>query len=230
VGARGIVAIVMGEAERRLQEARARADGLSSAIHAAQGFGDWEDLVAAEQEVLAAERAVARIAKDAYAVELDVEVPWDTGAPLPHLLANGHRAYLLFYLADPDPDWDGTWARAVDPAAREPEPLAVVEFHNVHAVTLGGPNDEALEGHPLHGKGLRPYAAHLVVNSRWIVQAEQVNSVHPHHRGGWHDRLNHYVFCFHDETFECLAEGFTTERHLSTPRAVLSDLLGRLLE
>ena len=76
-------------------------------------------------------------------------------APLPHLLANGHKAYLLLYLAD--------------------------------------------------------------------------NSVHPQHRGGWHDRLNHYVFCFHDETFERLAESFTTERYLGSPRAVLSKLIGRLL-
>ena len=40
------------------------------------------------------------------------------------------------------------------------------------------------------------------------------NSVHPQHRGGWHDRFNHYVFCFHDETFECLAESFTTARYV----------------
>jgi hypothetical protein len=51
-----------------------------------------------------------------------------------------------------------------------------------------------------------------VVNSRWIADQERINSVHPYHRGGWHERLNHYVFCFHDETFECIAEGFSTVR------------------
>jgi hypothetical protein len=223
------VVIVMGEARQRLEEARARADGLAAAIQAARGFGDWDGLRAAHREVLAAEREVARIAGDEYAVELDFELAWSTGAPLPHLLANGDRAYVLFYLANPDPDWDGTWVRIVDPATTEPEPLGVVEFHHVHSVKLGGPNDEAIEGHPLHGKGLRTYAAHQVVNSRWITEAERVNSVHPHHRSGWHDRLNHYVFCFHDETFECLAEGFTTERYVGSPRAVFSELVSRLL-
>jgi hypothetical protein len=223
------VAIVMREAERRLDEARARVHELSSAIQAARGFGDWDGLRAARQDVLAAEREVARIAGDEYAVELDFELPWDTGAPLPHLLANGHKTYLLFYLANPEPDWDGTWVRVVDPAATEAEPLGVVEFHQVHSVKLGGPNDEAIEGHPLSGKGLRAYAAHRVLNSRWIADEERINSVHPHHRGGWQDRLNHYVFCFHDETFECLAEGFTTERYVGSPRAVLSELADRLL-
>lgn len=66
-------------------------------------------------------------------------------------------------------------------------------------------------------------------DSRWIAEAERVNLVHPQHRGGWHDRLNHYVFCFHDETFECLAEGFTAARYVRSPRAVLPELVNRLL-
>ena len=223
------MAVVMEEARRRLEEARTRADALSAAIQAARGFGDWDGLRAAHLQVLAAEREVARAAGDEYAVELDFALPWSIGAPLPHVLANGLKAYLLFYLADHDPNWDGTWVRIVDPTADEEEPLGVVEFHHVHSVKLGGPNDEAIEGHPLHGKGLRTYAAHQVVNSRWIAEAERVNSVHTQHRGGWHDRFNHYVFCFHDETFECLAESFTTARYVGSPRAVLSELVGRLL-
>ena len=73
------------------------------------------------------------------------------------------------------------------------------------------------------------YAAHRVVNSRWITNAKRINSVHPNHQGGWQDRLNHYVFCFPDETFECLAEGFTTDRSVASPRAILSELADRLL-
>jgi hypothetical protein len=79
----------------------------------------------------------------------------------------------------------------------------VVNPADEHAVKLGGPNDEARRGHPLYGTRLRPYAAHTVVNSLWIMAQEQINSVHPMHRGGWHQQLNHYLFCFHDSTFEC---------------------------
>ena len=223
-----MVVDVTEAAERRLQEAQARLDDLSSALASAHAHGDLDQLRAAHEKVLVAEREVAEAAGDEYAVELNIGLVWDIGAPLPHLLANGHKTYVLFYLADPDPAWDGTWVTVADPAAPEAVPLGVVEFHHVHSIKLGGPNDEALDGHPLSGKGLRAYAAHKVVNSRWIAAEEQINSVHPNHRGGWHEQLNHYVFCFHDETLECLAEGITTERHVASPQTVLSDLLGRL--
>jgi hypothetical protein len=59
---------------------------------------------------------------------------------------------------------------------------------------------------------------------------EQINSVHPLHRGGWHQRLTHYLFCFHDSTFECLARDVRVEQRLATPRQVLHDLTGYLLD
>src|SRR5262245_55456032 len=103
-----MIVSVVSEAERRLEQARARVHALFDEIQAARGFGDWDGLRNAQQEVYAAERELARVAGDEYAVELDLPLRWDTGAPMPHLLADGRRAYLLFYLADVDPGWDGT--------------------------------------------------------------------------------------------------------------------------
>jgi hypothetical protein len=203
---------------------------LSAQVSAGRGLGDWQELTRAGREVLAAEREAARLTGDQYAVDVDIGLTWDIGAPLPQLLANGRRTFLLFYLYLRDPGWDGTSVRIVDWAAAEQVPLGVVEFHGVHSVRFGGPNDEALAGHPLSGKGLRAYAAHRMLNSHWIGDQERINSVHPRHRGGWADRLTHYVFCFHDETLECLASSITTERSLSSPAAVLHDLLRRALD
>lgn len=205
------------EAERRLAQARARAESLAGG-----DLDDLDALRAAHDEVIAAEREVARLRGEQYAVELTDVAEWDIGAPLPHVLAANGTVILVYYLrTQPDPDWDGTWTRLVDPAAPDAVPLAVVEFESVHSVRFGGPNDEAIEGHPLHGRGLEPYAAHKVINSHWIAEAEQINSVHPFHRGGWHVRLHHYVFCFHDDTFECLAEAFRVERvHCSLGEAL----------
>jgi hypothetical protein len=45
----------------------------------------------------------------------------------------------------------------------------------------------------------------------WVAQAERANSVQPQHRGGWHQRYNHHVLCFHDETLKRLAEAWRTE-------------------
>jgi hypothetical protein len=35
-----------------------------------------------------------------------------------------------------------------------------------------------------------------------------MNSVHPYHRPEAFADLHHYVFAFHDSTFECIARGF----------------------
>jgi hypothetical protein len=116
--------IVTEDAGRRLEVAQARVHELSAMIQNNQGYGDWDGLRAANQEVLAAERDVAKVAGDEYAVELDFALPWSTGAPLPQVLANDYRTFLLFYLSNPDADWDGTRVRIVDPAADEAEPWA----------------------------------------------------------------------------------------------------------
>jgi hypothetical protein len=70
-------------------------------------------------------------------------VVWDIGAPLPHLVANEHRAFLVFYLRDAVPGWDGTWVQVVNPAAEHQVPLGVAVFGHAKAVKQGGPNDEA---------------------------------------------------------------------------------------
>ena len=76
---------------------------------------------------------------------------------------------------------------------------------------LGDPNDEVFSGHPLQGKGLEAYAAQRVVNSRWLKEIETINSVHPQYRPAmWRD-LQHFIFWFHDSTFECLARSFKVE-------------------
>ena len=120
--------------------------------------------------------------------------------------------------------------QVVNPADDHAVSLGVVEFTSVHSVKFGGPNDEVIHGHPLSGKGLSPYGAHRVVNSQWISQEEQINSVHSMHRGGWHDSLNHYLFCFHDSMFECLAEGVTARQHTAPLRDLLHELTDQLLE
>jgi hypothetical protein len=85
---------------------------------------------------------------------------------------------------DPDPDWDGTYVCVVSPADAHRRPLVVIEMWGCAEIRFGGPNDETIHGHLLHGKGLAGYGAYKVVNSAWIEEAIKVNSVHPHHSDG----------------------------------------------
>ena len=83
--------------------------------------------------------------------------------------------------------------------------VAVVHFPLCSVFTFGSPNDEALAGHPLYGRGLEFYAVHRVENSSWIARLEQQNSVHPHHEKKWFlENKKHFVFTFHDSTLECV--------------------------
>jgi hypothetical protein len=161
---------------------------------------------------------------------IDVRPRWDTGAPLPDLISNGSRAFIVCMASDPDPDWDGTYVRVVSSADAHPSPLAVIEMWGCAETRFGGPNDEAIHGYPLHGKGLAGYGAHEVASSAWIEEAIKVNSVHPHHSGALFRQLHHYALLFHDEMLEALARGVESRPVIGTMGMILEDLADRLTE
>jgi hypothetical protein len=83
---------------------------------------------------------------------------------------------------------------------------AFVRFHHVRLHLFGAPNDETLAGHALWGRGLRHYGVYQIKHSSLVRRLERMNAVHPQHRATAFDRLQHYIFTFHDSTFECVAE------------------------
>lgn len=87
---------------------------------------------------------------------------------------------------------------------------AVVEIVRCSITKFGYPNDEAQGGHPLYHKGLDNYGIYEVLNSSWISEQKKQNLV------CFPDRTDfswkrHFIFCFHDSTFECLAEALKLE-------------------
>ncbi|MFT3744341.1 MAG: hypothetical protein QM785_08595 [Pyrinomonadaceae bacterium] len=88
---------------------------------------------------------------------------------------------------------------------REGERKAL-KFLSCSLAKFGYPNDEGLGGHPLYSKGLSFYGCFEVINSEWIEELRQNNkTVYP-------DReifagFRHFIFSFHDSTFECIAKG-----------------------
>ncbi len=138
----------------------------------------------------------------------DFPVKWDVGAPLPHVIADEHRTFIIFYVREIDPNWDGTYVTVKNPADGCVESLALVEFKRCASFRMGTPNDEVLEGHPLSGRGLDSYTAQVVQNSRWINELETINKVHSGYREDRWRELTHYILWFHDSTFECIAESY----------------------
>lgn len=111
------------------------------------------------------------------------------GAPLPIVLAT-EQSFVLGYYTDDDDDR-----------------FIIVEFDRVLAHFFGGPNDEALDGHPLSDRGLEAYAVFEVFNSSWLRGMERMNRVHPSHYPEAFEGYRHFIFTFHDTPLEVLAEG-----------------------
>jgi hypothetical protein len=217
------------EIERRLSSARERLQKAAKALAPRHQGGEWEEYWAAQEAVLGLERELASTKGEEHAVPLDFPVKWDAGAPLPHLLRNDYRCFLTFYVREPDPDWDGTYVTVKDPGSGQEESLALVEFTGCVSARLGSPNDEVFEGHPLSGKGLDGYTAQKVVNSRWLAELEAINRVHHCYNPARWRLLNHYVFWFHDTTFECVAEDYKVELYRESMADLLAVVCERLL-
>jgi len=142
--------------------------------------------------------------------ELDLGFQSSIGAPVPVVLAGEHQVFLLFYLENREPFWDGTTVHVRD--SKKDTGLGIISFNHCISHKLGMPNDEAIEGHPYEKYGLKPYSNFEVENSDWIAQLEKINSVHPYHKKERFERYKHYIFFFHDTNFECIAESFKAEK------------------
>lgn len=118
----------------------------------------------------------------------------------------------------------------IDPKSENAERLAIVSFKACYGHRFGGPNDEVDSGHPLYGKGLSWYNAHLVHNSMWLMQEEATNSVHSYYDPQSWRKLKHYLLCFHDSVFECLAEGHEIEVVKASFTDALFDAARRVME
>lgn len=143
------------------------------------------------------------------------------GAPLPLIMSNEHKL-LLAYLSQ---HLNGN----VGVQNSSEDAVALLLFQNYYAYMFGPPNDEAIEGHPLADRGLEPYDAFQVQQSSWIRRLERMNSVHPSHDPKQFESLNHYIFTFHDSTFECVADGYNVTIHRGPLKNVLPEMQ-RLLE
>jgi hypothetical protein len=159
-------------------------------------------------------------------IELSIAPQSDIGAPLPLVISDEHRLLLAYIVSERDPAWDGSYVTLVSPDS-DGLPIAIVQFRRPSAHMFGPPNDEAFGGHPLASRGLSPYAVFEVEHSSWIRKQERMNSVHrSHNRERFLARRKHFIFAFHDSTFECIAEAF----EISTIRGSMRSAATRMIE
>ena len=210
----------LDELEQKLQLAQERMK------EAAQRWD--QEYWSAHYALLEAEREVAAAKGEPYAVPVDFPVQWDMGAPSPHVITNDRRTLLAFLVGEVNPHWGGKYIKAKHPNAEYVQTLALVEFIGDVSAKLGSPNDEVFEGHPLSGKGMDGYSAQIVMNSPWLAEIEAINKIHAHYNPERWRNDKHYIFWFHDSTFECIAESFTVELYQESMYQMLMRMVDRL--
>ncbi len=85
---------------------------------------------------------------------------------------------------------------------------AVVEFKRCLVSRFGYPNDEARWGIPQYNNV--SYGIYEVRNSTWIQEVVRLNRYSfPKTKDDYVSR--HFLFAFHDDTFECLADDLTLD-------------------
>ena len=83
-----------------------------------------------------------------------------------------------------------------------------LKFTRCSITKFGYPNDEGRWGHRLYSKGLRSYGVFEVIESEWLVELRKSNAkAFPDFKAVEGGR--HFIFSFHDSTFECIALDFS---------------------
>ena len=110
--------------------------------------------------------------------------------------------------------------------ADSPGYVALVEFTRRIAHMFGPPNDETFSSHPLASRGLRPYGVFEVIDSSWIRQLAGMNRA----RQRWspYDGMRHFIFSFHDSTFECIAKSLAVNLREGSVRDVMFEMMQKL--
>ncbi len=97
---------------------------------------------------------------------------------------------------------------------------AVLKFDYCMWTTFGCPNDEAIEGHPMSGRGLDLFEVCEVFNSPWITRMRDQNRVS--FPDSYMGPVRHLIFTFKENTFECLCAGIEVVFTHSDHQTVLS--------
>lgn len=129
----------------------------------------------------------------------------DMGAPLPFVIASEHSVVqLLYYVAIYDLNTDGKRVNAK--VHDDLETVAELTFENSQAHYFGDPDENSNRSHELFAqfdKSDEFYCGFEVLTSRKISQFRL--SGYGMARGGH----RHFIFPFHDSTFEIIAKGYT---------------------
>ncbi|WP_163178130.1 hypothetical protein [Bacteroides sp. 51] len=138
-------------------------------------------------------------------LEIEKEIRIDTGAPMPTIISTDNELYLSFYV---DKTFDDLHQRDIGSDTG----IVSMVFNRCLKYTFGVPDNETIDGHPYRKLGLESYAFYELKGSNIIKELQDMSKVHPYYNPKKWENYKHYIITFHDNMFECVAEGFKIEK------------------
>src|ERR1700761_3875870 len=92
------IILSIGDLQSALDAAQMRLKRAVQALAPKHKGGEFEELASAQEALLEAERALAAAQNEPHAVPIEFPVQWDVGAPIPYLLQDDIRTFLVFFL------------------------------------------------------------------------------------------------------------------------------------
>jgi hypothetical protein len=148
-------------------------------------------------------------------VRMDIGFEPEAAVSGPVLLQTDDDAFLTFNAV-----------RMTSDGRRDTAGTGVIEFERCGITKFGYPNDEALGGHPLYTRGLKAYGVFEVLRSSWIQQMTEQNRVSFPHTSDSTQR--HFIFTFHDSTFECVADSLRATLSTEPYEQILTQITQRV--
>jgi hypothetical protein len=187
---------------------------LAQVLHDGRTADKLQESLAAFEAVSSAQRALAGAKGEDYAVPYDIGFVPEAAVSEPVLLQTDDAAILTFS------------AVCLREGKREDAGYGIVELDLCSLTKFGYPNDEALPGHPLHERGLGGYGVFEVQNSSWKKLKTLQNRVAFPNTPESTQR--HFIFTFHDSTFECIARGLRASLSTKPYAEVFEDIRKRV--
>lgn len=122
----------------------------------------------------------------------------NVGAPLPIILSDERSTILLFYLEGSHVNSNDESPRSVSQESSDMN-VCAISFLGSYDQRFGPPDENEIYFHPMASIGLEPYSAFELAPSEWADKMTFTND------------LRHYIFTFHDSTFEILARSYSIE-------------------
>ncbi len=147
----------------------------------------------------------------------------DKGAPSPTIISNDTELFIVFYM-----DIDDMLALHQRNIIYD-SGVVVFKFDKYIKYTFGMPGNETIQGHPYSKLGIKSYSFYELKNSDFIKELQNIDKIHPYYNQEKWYKYKHYILTFHDNMFECIAQGFTINEENITLYNPASLILNKML-